>query len=76
MAEADPQPESQQNENLDNHPFKKLGLKDNAVRAVEKSGYKDPTNIQSQAIPVVLEGRDVIGSSQTGTGKQRPLPCP
>jgi ATP-dependent RNA helicase RhlE len=39
------------------------------LRAVEEQGYTEPTPIQKQAIPLGLEGRDVIGSAQTGTGK-------
>ena len=69
MAEADPDKESNSEQDLNKHPFKALGLTHKVVRAVAKSGYENPTNIQSQAIPVVLKGRDVIGSSQTGTGK-------
>lgn len=76
MADADSKEESQQKQNLDNHPFKELGLSHRVVRAVAKSGYENPTNIQSQAIPVVLEGRDVIGSSQTGTGKTAAFALP
>jgi superfamily II DNA/RNA helicase len=76
MADADQQPEPGQDDNLDDHPFKALGLKNNVVRAAAKSGYVNPTDIQTQAIPVVLEGRDVIGSSQTGTGKTAAFALP
>jgi ATP-dependent RNA helicase RhlE len=47
--------------------FTELGLRSEIVRAVE--GYANPTSIQEQAIPVVLEGRDLIACAQTGTGK-------
>jgi len=49
--------------------FADLGLSDELLRAVEESGYNDPTPIQKQAIPSVLMGRDLIGIAQTGTGK-------
>ena len=50
-------------------PFKSLGLHDDLVRAVKELGFTRPTPIQEQAIPVILEGRDVLGGAQTGTGK-------
>src|SRR5881398_2142953 len=49
--------------------FAELGLRPELLRAVEEAGYTTPTPIQVQAIPVVLEGRDVMGGAQTGTGK-------
>src|SRR5690242_15198253 len=49
--------------------FQELGLRPEILRAVAESGYTTPTPIQSQAIPVVLAGRDVMGGAQTGTGK-------
>jgi superfamily II DNA/RNA helicase len=49
--------------------FADLGLSDELLRAVEESGYTDPTPIQQQAIPPVLMMRDLIGIAQTGTGK-------
>ncbi|MGZ8342429.1 MAG: DEAD/DEAH box helicase [Allosphingosinicella sp.] len=49
--------------------FADLGLSDELLRAVEESGYTDPTPIQTQAVPSVLMGRDLIGIAQTGTGK-------
>lgn len=50
-------------------PFSKLGLGPLLLDAVRELGYREPTPIQAQAIPRILEGRDVIGSAQTGTGK-------
>jgi ATP-dependent RNA helicase DeaD len=50
-------------------PFESLGLQPEFVQAVEKMGFVDPTPIQTSAIPLLLEGRDVIGQAQTGTGK-------
>jgi superfamily II DNA/RNA helicase len=49
--------------------FDGLGLSPEILRAVAEMGYKQPTPIQAQAIPVVLMGRDVLGCAQTGTGK-------
>ncbi len=50
-------------------PFASLGLEPHLLKGVTALGYNDPTPIQSQAIPYVLEGRDVVGIAQTGTGK-------
>lgn len=50
-------------------PFTKLGLGASMLEAIRACGYTEPTPIQMQAIPRILEGRDVIGSAQTGTGK-------
>jgi superfamily II DNA/RNA helicase len=49
--------------------FADLGLSDQLLRAVNESGYDEPTPIQRQAIPSVLMGRDITGIAQTGTGK-------
>ena len=49
--------------------FADLGLIPELQRAVAESGYTDPTPIQQQAIPVILQGLDVMGGAQTGTGK-------
>src|SRR5690242_16658818 len=49
--------------------FADLGLSDELLRAVEDSGYPEPTPIQRAAIPSVLMGKDLIGIAQTGTGK-------
>ena len=49
--------------------FKSLGLNDALLKAVAKQGYSEPSPIQEKAIPVVLEGKDVLASAQTGTGK-------
>jgi ATP-dependent RNA helicase RhlE len=50
-------------------PFKTFGLSDPLVQGILATGYTAPTEIQSQAIPAVIEGRDLIGCAQTGTGK-------
>lgn len=49
--------------------FSKLGLMAELVRAVSDEGYTTPTPVQQQAIPVILEGRDILAGAQTGTGK-------
>jgi superfamily II DNA/RNA helicase len=49
--------------------FADLGLSEPVLRAIAEMGYRHPTPIQEQAIPVVLMGRDVLGAAQTGTGK-------
>ena len=49
--------------------FNSLGLSDTLLKAVSKQGYETPSPIQQKAIPAVLEGRDVLASAQTGTGK-------
>ena len=49
--------------------FDTLGLTKRLLNAVQDSGYTNPTPIQAQAIPAVLEGADVMGAAQTGTGK-------
>ncbi|RMB59480.1 DEAD/DEAH box helicase [Dokdonia sinensis] len=49
--------------------FEKLGLSEALLKAVSKKGYTTPSPIQEKAIPKILEGRDVLASAQTGTGK-------
>lgn len=49
--------------------FSKLGLSDPILKAVSEAGYSKPTDIQKQAIPIILAGRDLIAAAQTGTGK-------
>ena len=50
-------------------PFSKLGLSKTVLEGVKAMGWTDPSPIQLRAIPLLLEGKDVIGSAQTGTGK-------
>ena len=50
-------------------PFKTIGLSDSLVQGILATGYTAPTEIQSQAIPTAITGRDIIGCAQTGTGK-------
>jgi ATP-dependent RNA helicase RhlE len=49
--------------------FDSLGLSAEILRAVSEKGYSKPTPIQQQAIPYILQGRDIMGGAQTGTGK-------
>jgi ATP-dependent RNA helicase RhlE len=49
--------------------FQNLGLSDDVVHGVQSMGFLDPTEIQLQAFPLILSGKDIIGASQTGTGK-------
>ncbi len=56
--------------------FNSLGLADPLLRAVTGAGYETPTPIQSQAIPHLMEGRDLMGCAQTGTGKTAAFALP
>nr|KYP39612.1 DEAD-box ATP-dependent RNA helicase 10 [Cajanus cajan] len=56
-------------ENEEIKTFKDLGLAESLVEACEKLGWKNPLKIQIEAIPLALEGKDVIGLAQTGSGK-------
>ncbi len=56
--------------------FDELGLSAPILEAVKDCGYEAPTPIQEQAIPIVLDGKDVIGASQTGTGKSAAFALP
>ena len=49
--------------------FSELGLQKSTMRSIEKMGFEEATPIQAETIPVALEGKDVIGQAQTGTGK-------
>ena len=56
--------------------FKQLGLNDEILRALIKEGYTEPTPIQTQAIPPILKGMDILASAQTGTGKTAAFALP
>jgi ATP-dependent RNA helicase DeaD len=56
--------------------FASLGLPFNLLRAVEEQGYETPSPIQAQSIPHLLEGKDVLGLAQTGTGKTAAFTLP
>ena len=57
-------------------PFTQLGLSQPVVEGVKAMGYIEPTPIQLRAIPLILQGKDVIGSAQTGTGKTAAFALP
>ena len=56
--------------------FHQLGLSDHRVECLDDLGFTDPTPIQLQAIPIFLEGKDIIGQAQTGTGKTAAFSLP
>jgi ATP-dependent RNA helicase DeaD len=56
--------------------FTSLGLSEATASKLEKLGYTSPTTIQIQAIPHLMAGRDVVGQSQTGTGKTAAFSLP
>ncbi len=56
--------------------FAELGLNEHILQGVEALGFTAPTPVQAQAIPVVLAGRDVVASAQTGTGKTAAFTLP
>ena len=57
-------------------PFAQLALKTNILKVLDKVGYETPTPIQAQTIPLLLEGKDVLGQAQTGTGKTAAFALP
>jgi superfamily II DNA/RNA helicase len=56
--------------------FDTLGLSADLVRTVAEEGYTAPTPVQSEAIPLVLQGRDLLAAAQTGTGKTAAFALP
>ena len=56
--------------------FSDLGLSEILLRALDREGYETPTSIQAQAIPYLLQGRDLLGIAQTGTGKTAAFALP
>ena len=56
--------------------FDQLGLSAEILRAIHDQGYTDPTPIQAQAIPPILNGKDIMGGAQTGTGKTASFTLP
>jgi superfamily II DNA/RNA helicase len=61
---------------MDRMTFNELELDPNVLKAIDEAGYKEPTPIQAQAIPYALQGRDVLGIAQTGTGKTASFTLP
>ena len=77
-----PKPE-EPNDEKDVHPvqkpektFKDLGIIDSLCEACNNLGYKAPTPIQAEAIPIALQGRDLIGLAETGSGKTAAFALP
>ena len=56
--------------------FEHLGLPETVLKAVNELGYETPSPIQAKAIPPILEGRDILGQAQTGTGKTAAFALP
>jgi ATP-dependent RNA helicase RhlE len=56
--------------------FSTMGLSDNILKAIQVQGYDTPSPIQAKAIPVVLEGKDILAAAQTGTGKTAAFTLP
>ena len=56
--------------------FAELGLNEQILAGVETLGFTEPTPVQAEAIPLVLAGRDVVASAQTGTGKTAAFALP
>jgi ATP-dependent RNA helicase RhlE len=56
--------------------FKDLGLNQVILKSIEESGYETPSLIQEQAIPYILQGKDILGCAQTGTGKTAAFALP
>lgn len=60
---------------MENITFKELNLKDSILRAIDDLGYVNPSQIQAESIPLALQGFDIIGQAQTGTGKTAAFGC-
>ena len=54
---------------MKNLRFEELNLSGEILKAIENKGFEEATPIQAQSIPYIMEGRDIIGQAQTGTGK-------
>lgn len=76
LAGAEGKEDSLENEEAVAVSFDELGLSPEVLKAVEDKGYTHPTPIQARAIPVIMAGQDVIGASQTGTGKTAAFALP
>ena len=63
-------------ERLEKSNFDSLSLNKSLIRALSEAGYKNPTSIQIQAIPKVIEGKDLLAIAQTGTGKTAAFSLP
>jgi ATP-dependent RNA helicase RhlE len=63
-------------ENQNNLTFEELGLSPVLLKTITEEGYTEPTPVQSRAIPLILNGRDVLAAAQTGTGKTAAFTLP
>ena len=59
-----------------NTNFQTLGLIEPLLKAIQEEGYTTPTPIQAESIPIVLQGKDLLGCAQTGTGKTAAFTLP
>ena len=76
MEQVIPETEVELQEPGESESFDTLGMSEEVLRAVHDAGYRIPTPIQREAIPLILRGRDVIGLAQTGTGKTAAFTLP
>lgn len=74
--ETSPPPREELQTQVAENAFRLLGLNDALVQALEAAGYHTPTPIQAATIPLILEGRDMLGQAQTGTGKTAAFALP
>ena len=56
--------------------FEQLNLIEPILMAIKEEGYTEPTPVQQKAIPILLQGRDLLGCAQTGTGKTAAFAIP
>ena len=75
-AEKAPEQEEPAKEEEPENGFEKLDLPDAVVEAVKRVGFEQPSPIQAQTIPLLMQGRDVVGLAQTGTGKTAAFALP
>ena len=76
MASATPEPEEPSTSQKQKPSFSSLGLIQPLLEAIERLNYKTPTDIQTEALPPALEGRDIIGVASTGSGKTAAFALP
>ena len=60
---------------MNNLKFENLALKDTVLKAIKDMGFEEPSQIQAESIPTALQGFDIIGQAQTGTGKTAAFGC-
>ena len=70
------EPEEAESAEEPENGFENLGLPDKVVEAVKRVGFEQPSPIQAQTIPLLMQGRDVVGLAQTGTGKTAAFALP